>query len=175
VGAQIRFKVCKEIEVKLDNEHWYQHVPKLEETIPESKVIILRDQQVHTDRTVSNNKPDVTTSDNEKGTCMPIDTAISGDRNVTKTQAEKILQYKDLATETQDMCNVKTQVMLVTTEGAWTILKSLRKYLSDILGKHENRDLQRTATLCTAHLPRNVIMSRCKTVNMGYNVTCTID
>ena len=26
------FYICKETGVKLDNEHWYEHVPKLEET-----------------------------------------------------------------------------------------------------------------------------------------------
>jgi len=37
-----------------------------------------------TDRTIPNNKPDIIIRDNEKGTCMLIDVAISGDRNVIK-------------------------------------------------------------------------------------------
>ena len=37
--------------------------------------------------------------DNEKGTLMLIDVAISGDRNVIKKDAEKILKYKDLTIE----------------------------------------------------------------------------
>ena len=37
--------------------------------------------------------------DNEKGTCMLIDVAISEDRNVIKKEAEKILKYKDLTIE----------------------------------------------------------------------------
>jgi biopolymer transport protein ExbB/TolQ len=41
-------------------------------------------QQVQTDRTIPNNKPDIIIRDNEKGTCMLIDVAISGDRNVIK-------------------------------------------------------------------------------------------
>jgi len=36
--------------------------------------------------------------DNEKGTCVLTDTAISGDRNVIKKEAEKILRYKDIKT-----------------------------------------------------------------------------
>jgi hypothetical protein len=42
------------------------------------------------------NKPDITIRDNEKGTCMLIDVAISGDRNMIKKEAEKILKYKDI-------------------------------------------------------------------------------
>jgi len=38
---------------------------------------------------------------------MFIDVAISGDRNVIKKEAEKILKYKDLTIEIQRMWNVK--------------------------------------------------------------------
>ena len=40
------------------------------------------------------------------GTCMLIDAAISGDRNVIKKVAEKIVKYKNLTIETQRMWNV---------------------------------------------------------------------
>ena len=56
-----------------------------------------------TERTIPNNKPDIIICDNEKGTCMLIDAAISGDRNVIKKEAEKILKYKDLTIEIQCM------------------------------------------------------------------------
>jgi hypothetical protein len=56
---------------------------------------------VRTDRTVPDNKGDITKRDNEKGTCMKIDVAICGDRNVITREAEKILKYKDLITEVQ--------------------------------------------------------------------------
>jgi hypothetical protein len=45
---------------------------------------------VQTDRTIPNNTPDIVTRYNERGTCMLIDIAISGDRNVIKKEAEKI-------------------------------------------------------------------------------------
>jgi hypothetical protein len=47
---------------------------------------------VQTDRTVPNDKPDITVRDNEKGTCMWTEVAISGDRNVIKKEAEKFLK-----------------------------------------------------------------------------------
>ena len=70
--------------------HWYEHVPKPAETSQGSKVTILWNQKVQTDRTIPNNKPDIIIRDNEKGTCMIIDVAISGDRNVIKKEAEQI-------------------------------------------------------------------------------------
>ena len=59
------------------------------------------------------NKPDIIIRDNEKGTCMLIDVAISGDRNVIKKEAEKILKYKDLIIKVQRMWNAKTIVTQV--------------------------------------------------------------
>jgi hypothetical protein len=47
---------------------------------------------VQTDRAIPNNKPDIIICDNETRTCMLIDVAISGDRNVIKKEAEKILK-----------------------------------------------------------------------------------
>ena len=44
---------------------------------------------------------------------MLIDVAISGERNVIKKEAEKILKYKDLTIEIQRMWNVKTKAMPV--------------------------------------------------------------
>jgi len=69
--------------------------------IREGKVTMLRNQQVRTDRTIPNNKPDIIIRDNERGTCMVIDVAISGDRNVIKKEDENIFKSKDLSIEIQ--------------------------------------------------------------------------
>jgi len=53
---------------------------------------------VKTDRTIPYNKPDIVIRDNERGTCVLTDFAISGDRNMIKKKANKILTYKDLIT-----------------------------------------------------------------------------
>ena len=123
-----------------------------------SKVNILWNQQVQTDRTIPNNKPDIIIRDNEKGTCMLIDVAISGDRNVIKKEAEKILNYKDLTIAIQHMWNVKTTVIPVIIGATGTISKSFRKYVSNIPGKHEVKELQKRAILGTAHILRKVLM-----------------
>jgi hypothetical protein len=94
------------------------------------KVTILWSQQVQTDRTIPNNKPDIIIRNNEKGACMLIDVAIPGDRNVIKKEAEKILKYKNLITEIQRMWNVKTKVTPVIIGANGTISKSFRQYLA---------------------------------------------
>jgi hypothetical protein len=54
-----------------------------------NKVTILWNQQAQTDRTIPINKPDIIIRDNEKRTCMLIDVAISGHKNMIKKEAEK--------------------------------------------------------------------------------------
>jgi len=82
---------------------------------------------------------------------MLIDVAISGDRNVIKKEAKKILKYQDLTIEIQPMWNVKTKAIPVIIGATGTISKSFRKYVSNISGKHEVKELQKTAILGTAH------------------------
>jgi hypothetical protein len=151
-------KYVRNLGVKLDSELWYEHVPKSVETSQVVKVTILWNQQVPTNRTIPNNKPDIIIRGNQKGTCMLIDIAIPGDRNVIKKGAEKILKYKDLIMEIQRMWNVKTKVTPVIIGATGTISKSFRKYLSSVPGKHGIKELQKTAILGTAHTLRKVLM-----------------
>jgi len=123
VCAQLHFNICKETGVQLDKKHWYEHVPKSVETGQAGNVTILWNQQVQTDRTIPNNKPDITIRVNEKRTCVLIYVAISGDRNVIKKEAKKILKYKDLTIEIQRMWNVKPKVIPVIIGATGTISK----------------------------------------------------
>jgi len=106
----------------------------------------------------NNHNNNIIIRNNEKGTYILIDVAISGDRNFIKKEAEKILQYKDLTIEIQLMWNVKTKVIPVIRGATGTISESFTKYVSNIPGKHEVKELQKTAILGTAHILRKVLM-----------------
>jgi len=69
-----------------------------------------------------------------------------------------ILKYKELTIEIQRMWNVKTKVIPVLIGATGTISKSFRKYVRNITGKHEVKELQKTAILGTAHILRKVVM-----------------
>jgi hypothetical protein len=61
---------------------------------------------VKNDETIPNFKPGIIIRDNEKGTYVLINIAISGDRNVIKTGCKDFkIQY--LAVERELMCKVK--------------------------------------------------------------------
>ena len=158
VSAQLHFNVCGEGGVKLDNKHRYDRVPQSVKTSHEGKATLVWNQQVQTNRTIPNNKPDIIISDNKQGTCMLIDAAFPGDRNVIKKEAEKILKYEYLITEIQCMWNVKGKMIPILTGANETISKPLRQYLSNIPEKHEIKELQKTAVMGTGQILRKVLM-----------------
>jgi hypothetical protein len=72
---------------------------------------------------------------------MLIDVAISGDRNVIKKEAEKLLKYEDLTIGTQRMWNAETKAIPAITGANGTVSKSFRKYVSNIKGTREVKEL----------------------------------
>jgi hypothetical protein len=56
------------------------------------------------------------------------------------------------------MWNVKTMVIPVIIGATGTISNTFRKYMSNIPGNHEVKELQKTVVLGTAHILRKVLM-----------------
>jgi hypothetical protein len=56
------------------------------------------------------------------------------------------------------MWNVKTKMIPVIIRVIGTISKLFRKYVSNIPGNHEVKELQKTAISGTAHILRKVLM-----------------
>jgi hypothetical protein len=59
-------------------------------------------------------------------------------RNAIKKEANKILKHKELIPEIKRMRDIKGE------SDTSTISKSIRQYLSNIPGKHEIKELQKT-------------------------------
>jgi hypothetical protein len=94
VFAQLYFNICNETVVKLRKQHWYKHVPKSVETSHGDKEPYYGINKWKVTGKNPNNKPDTITRDNEKGRCVLRDSAFSGDRNVIKVEADKLLKHK---------------------------------------------------------------------------------
>jgi len=56
----------------------------------------LWNQAVHTDREVTEDRPDIIFKNKKEKTCTLIDVAIPTDRNVVQKEAEKKFKYKSL-------------------------------------------------------------------------------
>jgi hypothetical protein len=75
-----------------------------------------------------------------------------------KERTRRDFKTKNLTTEIQRMWNVKAEVILIISGSTGTISKLFRPYLSNKPGKHEIKELQKTAILDTAHIFRKVLM-----------------
>jgi len=53
--------------------------------------------------------------------------------------------------ETRVYIGLESQIIIIIIGATGTISKSFRKYVSNIPGKHEVKELQKTAILDTAH------------------------
>jgi hypothetical protein len=56
-----------------------------------------------------------------------------------------------------------------------TISKSFRKYLNNVPGIHEIKELQKAAILGTAHILRKILMQKCNRFNTGASDVCTMN
>ena len=54
--------------------------------------------------------------------------------------------------------DVRTSATPVIIGATGTISKSFRKYLSNVPGKHEIKELQKTAILATTHIFRKILV-----------------
>ena len=82
----------------------------------------------------------------------------SGDRNVIKREAKKILKYKDLTIEIQCMWNVKAKMIPVKTGATGTISKIIQTVPEHHTGKAQNQGSTQKAILGAAHILQKVLM-----------------
>jgi hypothetical protein len=61
------------------------------------------------------------------------------------------------------------KVITIIPEETGTISESVRKYLSNILGKHDSKELQKTAIMGTAHITVSLILTRADYINTVLN------
>jgi hypothetical protein len=109
-------------------------------------VTVLWNQAVHTDREVTENRPDIIIKKTKEKTCTLIDVAIPVDRNAVQKEAEKKLKYKSLCIEIQRMWNLKCTIIPVIIGATGIITRSLRRNLEAVPRKYSIDSLQKTAT-----------------------------
>jgi hypothetical protein len=94
---------------------------------------------------------------------------------VTKKEADKFLNCKDLTIRIHCIWNVTTTVTPIIIESTGTLSNSLRNYLRNEPGKHDVPEPNKTATLSTAHT--HTAESTGVQFNgfvVGNNITCAI-
>lgn len=154
VCSFLHYEICKANDIPVPSK-WYLHQPEAVTNGP--SVTILYDQQVHTDRSITANRPDIILRNELGKTCLIIDVSVPQDSNVDKKEAEKCLKYRDLAIEIERMWMTKTEVIPIVIGALGTATNTQSKYLKKI-GQNINPSLvQSIALYGTAHVLRRVL------------------
>ena len=154
VGQYIHWKVCKHYQIPV-TENWYEHHPK--EVTNHSNITIIWNLQVHTDRKIDANKPDIIIKNSTSRTCQLIDMCVPADVNVSLQEFDKLSKYKDLEIEITQMWHQKTITIPVVIGALGLIKKGTEKHIEKIPGEISLPELQKIALMGTAHILRKTL------------------
>ena len=113
----MQWKICKAFSLPVVDK-WYNHNP--ETVVSNGQVTLLWDMQVHTEKEIKANKPDIIIKDHINNTCQLIDMTVPSDRNVSIKEVKKYSKYKDLEIEISKMWKMKTITNSCCHRCAWS-------------------------------------------------------
>ena len=153
-ASYIHWKISKAFSLPVADK-WYNHSP--ETVVSNDQVTLIWDMQVHTDKEIKANKPDIIIKDHINSTCQLIDMTIPSDRNVSIKEVEKFSKYKDLEIEIGKMWKMKVTTIPVVIGALGAIKKGMKSNIDKIPGKIYLEELQKITLLGTAHILRKVL------------------
>ena len=115
------------------------------------------DYSVHTDKTITANRPDIIIKDTSKKTCLLLDISIPSDRNTSLKIYEKISKYKDLEIEIEKSWKIKTKTIPIVIGALGVINGKTTRYLNELPGEISVYELQKITLLGTATILRKAL------------------
>ena len=155
-AAHLHWKICQDYDIETTNK-WYEHKP---ETAGQNtdNITILWDMAVHTDRTITANRPDIIVKELTNFTCKLINMTIPSDRNTALKETEKKSKCKDLELEIQRMWHVKTEVVPVVVGALGTIKKGMIENIKKVSESYCDRNAKDLyAGICTNPKGRRLV------------------
>ena len=119
----MHYSICKALGTETTDK-WYTHMPK--PVYEERDVTVLWNQEVHTDREVTANRPDIVFKNKTEKKKTLLDVAIPADRNVVQKEAKKKLKYKSLHIDIR-LWNLKCMIMPIIIGTTGKVTRGLRK------------------------------------------------
>ena len=121
---------------------------------------ILWDFPTQTDKVIEHSWPDIVCINKRTKSCLIIDIAIPGDKNIITKEQEKIDKYQDLQTELGKLWKLKTEVVPVVVGALATTSQNLNIYIKKIDVPIVTSCLQKTVILGTAFILRMLDISQ---------------
>ena len=92
-AAYLHCNICQDHDIEVTDK-WYEHKPESVTHNKDSKITIMWDIPVNTDRTITANRPDIIIKDSVNSTCKLIDMSTPSDRNIALKEIEKKKQIQ---------------------------------------------------------------------------------
>lgn len=157
ICSRLHYNICRFYDIEC-TEKWYEHQPRNVEDNP--RVTILWNTQVHTDRHIAANKPDIVIKDKEDKKCLIIDVSVPLDNNVNLKFAEKKLKYKDLEIEVARLWNLKTKIIPIIIGATGVLSVEAEKVLKELPGCQQAgliAQLQDSVIMGTCYIIRKIL------------------
>ena len=140
LGQYIHRCLCKNFCLPHER-NWWEHKPP--KVVENKNATVLWDFDIHTDRTIQANRPDIVVKNHNNKTCFLIDMSVPSDTNVSLKIFEKLSKYKDLETEVTKMWHLKTTTLPVFIGALGIVTKTAPNYVSQIPGTPSLTELQK--------------------------------
>ena len=151
VGQYIYWKIYQHYNAPYAK-NWYEHTPQ--KVVETESATILRDFPIHTDRTIQENKPDITIKERKEKTSKLIDFPFPMDVNISAKEFEKLQKYKNLQIEAERMWQLKTSIIPIVVSALGLVKKGTAKHFEKIPGKQNLAEIQKIILTSTAHVLR---------------------
>ncbi|EEB19129.1 reverse transcriptase, putative [Pediculus humanus corporis] len=151
----LHWSICREYGMDGLPKEWYNHIPSPVTTV--GPCTVLYDQQIHTDRTVPANKPDIILRHNAEKWCKLIEVSVPAEKNTTAKEADKRLKYRNLEIEITRMWGTKTETIPVIVGALGAMPNSIKGNLKKIMKNLKEETIQDIALCGTAHILRKIL------------------
>lgn len=153
----IHYEIAKQYGLAKGNTPYYKYSP--ESVLENERVRLYWDRTIHTDKTITCNRPDITLiKKNTKETYL-IDIAIPNDTNIAKKEEEKREKYHPLALEVQELWEQKKVTVIplvisVTGITPYTFMNGLKTLQ---IPEHTHANIQKAVILKTCSIVRKFL------------------
>ena len=155
-AAYLHWNICQDHDIEVTDK-WYEHKPESVTHNKDSKITIMWDMPVNTDRTITANRPDIIIKDSVNSACKPINMSIPSDRNIALKEIAKKRKYKDLELEIQRMWQMKTEVIPVVVGALGTIKKGMVENIKRVSERANVTETQKISMPGCARILRKVV------------------
>ena len=125
-------------------------------SINHQNATVLWDFDIHTDRTIQANRPDIVVKIHNDKTCFLIDVSVSSDTNVSLKIFEKLSKYKDLEIDITKLWHLKATTLSVVISALGIVAKTVPNHILQIPGPSLT-ELQKITLMSTAHILQKVL------------------